>query len=117
MSQIIAYCGLVCSSCPVFLATKNDDDAARKETADFFSKKFGLDFKPEDVNCDGCLCEGGRLIAHCSICEIRKCCREKGHKNCAVCKEQPCGHLSKFHELSSDAKASFEALLKDIGQN
>ncbi|MGB5156800.1 DUF3795 domain-containing protein [Desulfobacterium sp. N47] len=49
MSQIIACCGLVCSDCPVFLATENDDDAARKNTAEYFSKKFGMDFKPEDV--------------------------------------------------------------------
>lgn len=117
MPKIIACCGLVCSSCPVFIATQNDDDNAREKTAVFFSKKYGFDFKPEDINCDGCLSEGGRLIAHCSICEIRKCCREKGIENCVICKNQPCGILVRFHELSADAKASFEALVKEIVQN
>lgn len=47
MSKMIAYCGLVCSRRPVFLATQNDDDAAREKTAAFFSPKYGFDFKPE----------------------------------------------------------------------
>ena len=46
---MIAYCGLVCSSCPTFLATQNDDDAAREKTAAFYSKKFGFNLKPEDI--------------------------------------------------------------------
>jgi Protein of unknown function (DUF3795) len=34
MSKMITYCGLVCSDCPTFLATQNDDDVARQETAE-----------------------------------------------------------------------------------
>jgi hypothetical protein len=115
MSKMIAYCSLVCSSCPTFLATQNDDDAARAKTAAFYSEKFGFNMKPEDINCDGCLSEGGKLIGYCQTCEIRKCCREKGLYNCAICKEQPCDKLTKFHEFSPDAKACFESLLKEIG--
>jgi len=36
MSKMIAYCVLVCSSCPTFLATQNDVDAARENTAVFY---------------------------------------------------------------------------------
>ncbi len=113
MSLIIGCCGLVCSNCPVFLATISDDDAARAKTAEFFFKKYEFEFKAKDMNCDGCISENGRLIAHCNSCEIRKCCREKRLENCSVCKEQPCDYLFKFHEFSADAKASFEALVKE----
>ena len=115
MSKMIAYCGLVCSSCPTFLSTQNDDDVAREKTAAFYSDKFGFNLKPEEINCDGCLSEGGKLIGYCQSCEIRKCCREKGLDNCAACEEQPCEKLMKFHEFSPDAKASFKALIKLIG--
>ncbi len=47
MSRIIAYCGLVCSNCPAFLATKNDDDAAREKTAAFYAKEYGFNLKPK----------------------------------------------------------------------
>jgi|SaaInl8_200m_RNA_FD_contig_51_609138_length_1728_multi_4_in_0_out_0_2 hypothetical protein len=112
MSKMIAYCGLVCSVCPTFLATQNDDDAAREKTAAMYSEKFGLNMKPEDINCDGCLTDEGTLIGYCQTCEVRKCCREKGFANCAVCTEQPCDKLTKFHEFSPDAKVCFQALLK-----
>jgi hypothetical protein len=114
MSKMIAYCGLVCSGCPTFLATQNNDDVARKKTAALYAEKFGFDLKPEDINCDGCKSEQGKLIGYCQACEIRQCCRAKGLENCAHCSDQPCESLIKFHEFSNDAKASFEALRREI---
>ncbi len=114
MSDMIAYCGLVCSKCPTFLATKNDDDDARERTAAFYAEKFGLKLEPEDINCDGCKSVGGKLIEYCQVCEIRKCCCEKALENCALCSEQPCENLSKFYDFSPDAKASFEALKRKM---
>jgi len=115
MSKMIAYCGLVCSSCPTFLATQNDDDVAREKTAALYSEKFGFNLKPEDINCDGCLSDEGKLIGYCQTCEIRKCCCEKGLDNCALCNDQPCEKLIKLHDFSPDAKASFETLKNEIG--
>jgi len=115
MSEMIAYCGLVCSQCPTFLATQNDDNIARERTVALYAKKFGLDFKPEDINCDGCKSVGGKLIKFCQVCEIRKCCSARDLGNCALCSEQPCENLKKFYEFSADAKASLEALKKEVG--
>ena len=115
MSELIAYCGLDCAKCPTFLATKNDDDAAREKTVTLYAEKFGLDLRPDDINCDGCKSAGGKLIGYCQVCEIRKCCSGKNLENCALCKEQPCENLVKFHEFSPDAKACFEALRRQIG--
>ncbi|MCP3942521.1 MAG: DUF3795 domain-containing protein [Desulfobacteraceae bacterium] len=113
MKKKIGFCGLVCSSCPAFLATHNDDDDARKKTAELYSGKFGLVFKPEDINCDGCTMEEGRLLGYCQSCEIRKCCQEKGLENCAVCDEQLCAKLREFHNFSPDARACFDTLVKN----
>lgn len=115
MGKMVAYCGLVCSICPAFLATQSDDDAARKKTAAYYAKKYGFNLKPEEINCDGCKAETGRLIGYCQSCEIRKCNRAKGMDNCAVCNERPCEKLLKFHEFSPDAKAAFDALVETIG--
>ncbi len=78
MSKMIAYCGLVCSGCLQFLATKNNDDAAREKASALLAEKYGLDVKPEDINCDGCLTVGGRLLDYCRTCGIRQCCSERG---------------------------------------
>jgi len=110
MSELIACCGLVCSNCPTFIATQNDDDEAREKTVALYTQKFGLAFQKEDINCDGCRSEGGRQIGYCQTCEIRRCCLDRGLTNCAVCPEQPCEIIRRFHEFSAEAKAAFEAL-------
>jgi hypothetical protein len=110
MSEMIAYCGLDCSRCPTFLATQNDDDAARAETAALYAEQFGLVFQPEDINCDGCRALAGKQIGYCRVCEIRQCCLKKGLEHCVICEQEPCEKLLKFHEFSPKAKASFEAL-------
>ncbi len=111
MSEMIAYCGLVCTSCPQYIATQNDDDIAREKIAKEIAERFGLYYKPEEINCDGCLSSGGRLIGFCNTCEVRKCGLAKSVENCSVCDEQPCDKLKKFHEFSPGAKESFEVLL------
>ncbi len=115
MEEMIAYCGLVCTSCPTYLATQNDDDVARAKTAAHYNKKFGFDVTAQDINCDGCLSEGGKLIAYCQNCEIRECCQDKGLEHCAVCDDQPCEKLAAFHQFSPDAKASFDLLVNQKG--
>jgi hypothetical protein len=112
MSDIIACCGLVCSECPSYIATQNDDDNAREKTAAYYAEKFGFNLKAEDINCDGCLSDNGRLLEYCKNCKIRKCCREKGLINCAVCGEQPCEKIKEFHEFSPGVKPLFDVLVK-----
>ena len=114
MQKMTAYCGLVCTNCPTYLATRANDDDARKKTVDLYEKKFGFKLKIEDINCDGCLSVGGKLIGYCRTCEIRKCGMEKKLDACAVCDEQPCGKLKRFHEFSADAKAGFDALVSEL---
>jgi hypothetical protein len=89
----------------------NDDDEARAKTAVYYSKKYGFSLKPEDINCDGCLSNTGRLIGYCHACNIRKCCISKGLPNCSVCSKQPCEHIEKFHAFSPEAKKCFQRLV------
>ncbi len=114
MSEMIAYCGLVCTKCPSFIATQKDDDDARAEASAMLAEKYGFDIKPEDINCDGCLSVGGRHLGYCQTCEIRQCGSEKELENCAHCQEENCEKLAGFHKFSPDAKASFEALKRKL---
>ena len=112
MQKMVAYCGLVCTSCPTFIATQKNDDALREKTAKFLVKQYGLHLKPEDINCDGCLSSGERLIGYCATCDIRKCAMDRPVAHCAVCDDQPCDKLDKFHAFSPEAKAAFEAFAR-----
>ncbi|OFW52645.1 MAG: hypothetical protein A2163_00025 [Actinobacteria bacterium RBG_13_35_12] len=78
MDKMIAFCGLTCIECLAFIATQKDDDKEREKVAKVWSKLYKCDIKPENINCDGCLEESGRLFNYCTVCEIRKCGQEKG---------------------------------------
>lgn len=113
MEKMIAYCGLNCYNCAVFLATKNDDDVAREKTAAMWAEQFGFDLKPEDINCDGCLAVGGRMIGFCQNCSVRHCGSQKELENCTLCDEhEQCEKLISFHKLSPGAKSCFEKIKK-----
>lgn len=114
MSKMIAYCGLECTICPSFLATKNNDDKARARTAAYYTQTYGFNLKPEEINCNGCLPQGKKRLAYCATCRIRKCCRKKGLDHCGLCEEQPCQRLKQLHIFSPAAKKAFDALVEEI---
>ena len=110
MEQIVAICGLECSSCPAYIARLKNDDVLRKKTAAEWSKTFGAEINPEDINCVGCIAADGVHIGHCSECEIRKCGFTKNVKNCAYCDEYICERMEKWFKNVPDAKKRLEQI-------
>ena len=115
MEKTIGYCGIICSECPVLVATQKDDDAERKRVAEIFSKQYAKEYKPEDINCDGCISDSPRIFSYCDVCEMRKCGREKNVKNCAHCPEYPCEKLSKLFSEYSKAKETLDEIRRGLG--
>lgn len=116
MKDKISCCGLDCAICPVYLATKIDSDPMRKDVADSWSKAFCMKLSAEDINCDGCKSESGKLFGHCRNCEIRECTIEHRVENCACCPEYPCEKLKSFLESfpSDDAKNNLEKIRSSL---
>ena len=114
MEKIIAYCGLVCTDCPAYIATRNDDQEGLKKVAEQWSKEFNESLTPEDCLCDGCLTSTGRQISHCSECEIRACSIEKNVRNCAHCSDYSCQKLDKFFGFAPEAKTTLEGIRRRL---
>jgi len=112
MEKMIGYCGIICSDCPVLVATQKNDDMKRRRVAEMFTRQYGREYKPEDINCDGCLGNSPRIFSYCNICEMRRCGKEKNVKNCAYCSEYPCEKLSSLFSKYPKAKET----LKEIRQ-
>jgi hypothetical protein len=112
MEKMISYCGLVCSDCGAFLATKNNDNNLRKKQSEEWSKQFGGVIKPEDINCKGCTSTSGVTFNYCKVCEIRNCGTTKKVKNCAYCASYACEKLERFFQMAPMAKANLEAIRK-----
>lgn len=104
MERVVAYCGIICSDCPTFKATKADDDAERRRVAELWTKQYGREYKAEDINCDGCLTEGARIFGYCETCKMRTCARERNVETCAHCEDYACEKLATLFREYKPAK-------------
>jgi hypothetical protein len=119
MTEVITYCGLTCQSCPIYLATrqenKKEQARMRAEIVEVCKKRYGINYKLDDItDCDGCRTEGGRLFSPSKNCAIRKCAREKELENCAYCTEYACGKLETFFSTETTAKTRLDAIRSRI---
>ena len=71
MEQIRGYCLRVCNDCTIFQATQQDDDIMRADIAAILSENNDMKINPEDINCDGCSAENGRLFLFARTCTVR----------------------------------------------
>jgi len=110
MKEMIAFCGLDCAACPALLATVEDDDSKREETAALWSKIYRAEIKAEDVNCEGCTSGAKRLFNHCTVCEIRKCGLERSVESCAHCGDYVCDKLQDFFKMVPEAKEKLDSI-------
>jgi hypothetical protein len=105
VQTLIGTCGIVCSDCGAYLATKHNDDALRKKTAEAWSKTYSVEIRPEDIECAGCVVATGKHFRHCGECGIRACGQAKGVGNCGHCPDYPCEQINSFFHLVPTAKA------------
>jgi len=106
-----AFCGNNCEVCKVYLVTQSDNLEGKKKLAEEWNKEDGLNFKAEDIYCDGCT--DGRVFGNFFACEpgIRICAMEKMKvSSCAHCMNYPCDTLSKFLDQAPELKANLESI-------
>ena len=119
MTELIAYCGLTCQACPIYLATRQENAeeqaSMRAEIARLCRQNYGMDYASADItDCDGCRTEGGRLFSGCSKCPVRNCAREKGLENCAYCAEYACEQLEKHFKSDPTAKTRLDEIRRSF---
>jgi hypothetical protein len=108
---MIAYCGLACDGCPIYLASSESDKFRKQTLRESIAKQctelYGIDLKLEDItDCDGCQAETGRLFSGCLNCEIRKCALRRNIENCAFCSDYSCEKLQEhfLHDSFSQTR-------------
>jgi hypothetical protein len=110
----VGVCGIACSECPARAATIADDDALRARTAEEWSRAFGANLVPGDINCTGCVTPGVKF-AHCLECGVRLCGTGRGMANCAGCADYEfCETLREIHAMVPQAKQVLDSLRAGI---
>jgi hypothetical protein len=115
MAEMVAYCGLACQTCPIYLATcqenKEEQLRMRTEIVRLCKECYGMPYELQDItDCDGCRTEGGRLFSGCRTCVMRSCARKKGLENCAYCPDYACKELRAFFKKDPAAKSRLDEI-------
>ena len=109
--QILGACGIVCTSCPAYIAGRTGDRALQEKTAADWKAAYGVESKAEDVVCDGCQPGGQRLFAHCTECPVRACAQGRHYATCAECNTyDTCPTIHAFFASCPDAKPVLDGL-------
>jgi hypothetical protein len=119
MNELMAYCGLVCETCPIYLATreekKEEQARMRVEIARMCREQYWMKIEMEDVtDCDGCRTEGGRLFSACKDCAVRNCVKQKGIENCAYCSDYACERLEAIFATEPAARTRLDEVRSAI---
>lgn len=104
--QIIAYCGLVCTECPAFIATRTKDT---DKLAALALEWYGQAGDAKTCVCDGCT-EAGRINQFCRECGVRLCAIERGVTNCAHCPDYGCQKLTGLFQHIPLARENLERI-------
>lgn len=101
IDDTVAYCGLFCGSCGVYVATMKDDVEDLERIASM------MKVRPEEIPCRGC--RSGTLSPHCRNCEFKECARGKKLDACEECVDFPCDSLREFQRQLPHRAELFES--------
>jgi hypothetical protein len=94
--KLVAPCGLYCGACPMYLATQENNEKRFESLMQQFSAGK-MQFKREDLLCDGCI-GGGRVASFCRSCTMRSCAAGKSNvTRCSDCPDVPCAKVTNFN--------------------
>jgi hypothetical protein len=99
----LGYCGLYCGGCAIFQKTQ--------------SGRHQRDENNNPLICFGC--NSDTTTKWCTDCEIKTCNRNKGHRFCYECNDNPCEILNRFindpkYPYHTEVQENMK-LLKEIG--
>jgi hypothetical protein len=119
MAEMVAYCGLICQTCPIYLATRQENteeqEKMRVEIVRLSRECYGMNYELVDItDCDGCGTDSGRLFSGCKNCFIRKCARQQGLENCAFCTEYVCEQLGAHFKTDLTAKKRLDEIRSSL---
>ena len=115
--RIVGYCGIVCSECPILLATRRGDDAAKELVAEALTSHYGREYGPRDIDCEGCPTSGARLWSRCEACEARKCARKRNVELCSSCPDYRCAKLPRQAAGDTDGDSIWAKTRHDLSKS
>lgn len=93
IDEFVAICGPRCTECDAYKATCGNRSELER-IARGWTKSLGKEYTADDIICDGCRVNNGRLSSYCAECEMRLCAISKIIGTCAHCQISPCEKIT-----------------------
>jgi len=111
MDRMVAFCGLICTNCPGYIATKANDWEALEKLAEKARIEYHLpDITAASSACDGCLSTTDRKCSYCAVCDIRSCALAHAVENCGACPQYGCEKIAGFLKMVPEAKSVLDSI-------
>ncbi len=116
MTAMVAFCGLDCSTCEAYLATRTGDKAEKERVAAIWRERYNAPrITAAYVTCDGCTNLQGHAGGCCTECDIRPCAIEHQVANCAHCAGyEGCDKLARFFAMAPAAKDTLDGIRRGL---
>ena len=88
MSEL-TMCGYCCDRCKAFAANIQRKDE-RAQLSAMWKKYYDLDYKADEIYCDGCRCDKPDAKRIDMNCPVRECVIERTLAHCGECGKYPC---------------------------
>jgi len=111
MAKLLGFCGLDCSECEAYQATRANDDGAKIKVLEKWRVEYDApNMTLESITCEGCT-SSGVLGGYCDACPVRACGVTRGVINCGYCEDyETCETLQDFIANIPVAKKNLEAV-------
>jgi hypothetical protein len=106
---IVGACGDVCSECPRYLLTLNNDINGLKKLAELWQR---LGFRDKMISPDELKCQGCRKENPCAH-NIINCENLTGKTNCGECDSFPCEKINMAFQKTEDLKNNYRIKCSD----
>lgn len=91
--KIITRCGYRCDLCLAYAPNIEESPQNPYTLSEGWYHYFGLQIKPGEIYCEGCLAEDDNAVLIDKDCPVRPCVKDKGLDNCSGCKQYICNKL------------------------
>lgn len=107
MNKHTAYCGINCTTCPLYIATTTNDDSMKETLMAKWGKLYNHSFDIKEMECYGC--KSNVKFYKCKNCNITACNISNGIETCTKCTNHPCERINKFYEWQkiNDTKVDY----------
>lgn len=108
MNELVAYCGINCATCPLYIATKCNDYLMKQELSIKWGQLYKRSFDITDMECYGCKSEKRFFLS--DKCDISSCNISKAISTCTECSSHPCDRIKKFYEWQANNDTKVEKI-------